>query len=70
MIGGGIRRLVRCGWILDDVHNWNEGILAAERVEDSSVYEVFDAATVDGRGKWWVGILRSVELFDLANAGP
>ena len=65
-----IRRLARGGWILYDMHDWNEGTLPAQRVEDGSVNEVFDAATVDGRVEWRVRILWTVELLDLASACP
>ena len=52
------------------MHDWNESTLATERVEDGFMYEVFDVATVDGRAERGIGILRAIELFDLANAGP
>ena len=61
---------MRCGWILNDVHDRNESTLAAERVEDGFVNEVFNVTTVDGRAEWRIGVLRAIELFDLANAGP
>jgi hypothetical protein len=51
---GGIRRLLRCRWVLYDVHYRNESTLAAERVQDGFVHKVFNAATVNGRVEWWV----------------
>lgn len=61
---------MHCGWVLYDVHYWNEGTLAAKRVEDGFVHEVFNAATVNGRIEWWNSILRTIELFDFGNASP
>lgn len=61
---------MRCWWILNDMHNWNESTLAAQRVKDRFMNEVFDATTIDGGAEWRISILRAIELFDLANAGP
>ena len=61
---------MRHGWVLYDMHYRNEGTLAAERVEDGFVDEVFDAATINATVEWWSSILRTVKLFDLANASP
>lgn len=52
------------------MHNWNESTLAAQRVKDRFMNEVFDATTIDGGAEWRISILRAIELFDLANAGP
>jgi hypothetical protein len=67
---GGIRRSLGFRWVLYDVHYRNESTLAAEGVQDGFVHKVFNAATVNGRVEWWDSILRTVELFDLANTSP